>query len=134
MKKIRLYLRALVPPAESIPPAIGVLVFITALWAQPGGLVGGFYDDGIYVSLAKALAEGQGYRNIHLPSAMVSVHYPPLYPVLLAILFRLWPSFPENVVLFQMFDAAMLAGAAWVLATQVRRLPLSPVAAYGALL
>src|SRR5947207_1431698 len=85
-------------------PHFGVVVFITALWAQPGGLVGGFYDDGIYVSLAKALAEGHGYRNIHLPGAMVSVHYPPLYPVLLAILFRLWPSFPENVVLFQMFD------------------------------
>lgn len=59
------------------------------LWAQSDALVGVFYDDGIYVTAGKALAEGQGYRHIHLPDAPPDVHHPPLYPLVLALAWRL---------------------------------------------
>ena len=31
------------------PKVLGLAVFVLALWAQPMGLVGSFYDDGIYI-------------------------------------------------------------------------------------
>ena len=109
------------------PKAVALFVFALALWAQTDALVGVFYDDGIYVTLAKALAEGEGYRSIHLPGAPAAVHYPPLYPAVLALLWRAWPDFPANVVLFQLFDALVLGAAAWVIAVHSRRsrLPVS---------
>ncbi len=50
-------------------------------------LVGVFYDDGLYAGLAVALGEGLGYVHPHLPGAPAAIHYPPLYPLLLAPLF-----------------------------------------------
>jgi hypothetical protein len=106
---------------DSWPGVLALGVFGVALWAQADAPVGVFYDDGIYVALAKALAAGEGYRNIHLPGAPPSVHYPILYPAVLSVLWRLWPAFPDNVVLFRLFDSAALAGAAWVVARHAAR-------------
>ena len=50
-------------------------------------LVGVFYDDGLYASLATALASGLGYAHPNLPALPAAVHYPPLYPVVIAPLF-----------------------------------------------
>ena len=52
-------------------------------------LVGIFYDDGLYAALAWALAHGRGFVYPNLPGAPSAVHYPPLYPVVLAPLFGL---------------------------------------------
>jgi len=52
-------------------------------------LVGVFYDDGQYASLAWALAHGMGYVHPNLPHTPVAVHYPPLYPLMLSPLFGL---------------------------------------------
>ena len=41
-------------------------------------------DSAQYLSLGRALAEGLGYRDTHLPSAPLHVHYPPGFPLLLA--------------------------------------------------
>ncbi|MGH7528758.1 MAG: hypothetical protein ACREMN_00085 [Gemmatimonadales bacterium] len=54
-------------------------------------LVGVFYDDGLYTGLALALAGGQGYVHPHLPGAPAAVHYPPVYPLVLAPLVGLFP-------------------------------------------
>jgi len=115
------------------PGLFGLGVFLLTLWAQTGALVGVFYDDGIYVTGAKALAEGQGYRNTHLPGAPPMVHYPVLYPALLGLLWRLWPAFPGNVTLFQLADAAALGAAAWIMAVHGRRIPLPAPVRYFAL-
>lgn len=115
------------------PGVLGLAVFVVALWAQPNALVGVFYDDGIYTVLAKALAEGEGYRYIHMPGAPPGVHYPPLYPAALSILWRLWPAFPQNLVLFQLFDAAALGVAAVLLALHARRWNIAPAASFLAL-
>jgi hypothetical protein len=40
-------------------------------------LVGALNDDGVYVVLAKAIVQGDGYRSIHLVAAPVQVRYPP---------------------------------------------------------
>ncbi len=107
--------------AADWPVIFGVLVFALGLWAQPAALVGAFYDDGIYAVLAKSLAEGRGFHYIHLPGAPAAVHYPVLYPAALSVLWRIWPSFPSNVALFQVFDCAVLSLAACLLAIHARR-------------
>ena len=88
------------------PAVLGLVTFVVALWAQSDALVGVFYDDGVYVTLAKALADGHGYVSLHLPDQPPAIHYPPLYPFVLSLLWRLWPAFPENVALFELFDSA----------------------------
>lgn len=74
--------------------------------------VGVFQDDGIYVILAKALANGDGYRYTNIPGAPNATHYPPLYPAFLAVLWKVYPSFPENVTLFKFANAVFVGGAA----------------------
>ena len=54
-------------------------------------LVGCFYDDGLYAGMAVALGKGMGYVHPHLPGAPAVVHYPPLYPLVLAPLFAAFP-------------------------------------------
>ena len=71
--------------------ATGAAVGVVGLLALNRFLVGVFYDDGLYAGLATALARGQGYVHPHLPATPAAVHYPPLYPVVLAPLFGLLP-------------------------------------------
>ena len=54
-------------------------------------LVGVFYDDGLYAGLAVALAQGLGYVHPHLPGMPACVHYPPIYPLVLAPIFGVLP-------------------------------------------
>jgi hypothetical protein len=112
------------------PKVLGLFVFAVALWAQPDALVGVFYDDGIYVGLAKALAEGEGYRYAHLPGGPPGIHFPILYPAVLSLLWRIWPAFPQNVTLFQLFDAAALGVAAGLIAHHLQRWQVAPAAQY----
>ncbi|MFY9611128.1 MAG: hypothetical protein WAU45_21275 [Blastocatellia bacterium] len=58
----------------------------------------GFYhDDSMYVTTARSLAEGQGYRIISLPYEPAATKYPPFYPFLLSLIWRSNSHFPENV-------------------------------------
>jgi 4-amino-4-deoxy-L-arabinose transferase-like glycosyltransferase len=58
---------------------------------------GAYHDDGIYVTTAKALAQGEGYRIISLPYEPAQTKYPPLYPFLLSLIWRAYPEFPQNL-------------------------------------
>jgi len=76
------------------------------------GTCGQCHDDGIYTVMAKALAEGDGYRLISFPGEPAQTKYPPLYPAVLALLWKLWPVFPDNLLLLQGFS--LLCGAGFV--------------------
>lgn len=95
-----------------IPLAIAAIVLAVAVSTVTAWPVGAFEDDAIYTVLGKSLAEGTGYRLINLPGAPNATHYPPAYPALLALLWTISPSFPENLVLFKFVNALLLAIAA----------------------
>jgi hypothetical protein len=61
--------------------------------------LGFYHDDGIYWVCAKSLAEGHGYHIASLPDEPFQTKYPPVFPALLAIVWKLNPTFPENLPL-----------------------------------
>ncbi len=98
--------------ARLAPWIVALAAFGAAVAAIEPWPVGVFQDDGIYVVLAKSLATGHGYRYLNMPGLPNATHYPPLYPALLALLWKLFPAFPQNVTLFKFANAGLLGGAA----------------------
>jgi hypothetical protein len=116
-----------------LPVGIGAAVLLVALLTVTPWPVGAFQDDAIYAMLGKALATGEGYRMINLPGSPHATHYPPGYPAFLAVLWRIAPSFPDNIVLFKFANAAWLSVAALgAYRFALRRLDWSPWLAAGA--
>ena len=100
--------------------AAGLAVAATVALSLTASLVGVFYDDGVYLALAKSLAEGHGYRLLYLPGAPGAVHYPFLYPAFLAVLWRVFPAFPSSVVVFKAANAVLLGLFAALLVLYLR--------------
>jgi hypothetical protein len=83
--------------------------------------VGFFGDDAVYVTTARALAEGRGYRHVSIPGEPLQTKYPVLYPALLAAVFRAWPEFPRNFGALLAPTALAAAGAVALAALYWRR-------------
>jgi hypothetical protein len=112
--------------AVALPPwaaaaTVGLVTLCIAMAVVRPYVIGAFHDDAIYVILGRALATGAGYRYLHLPGTPHATHYPPGYPALLALLWRLSPQFPDNVLLFERANACLLGVAGAVGYTLVRR-------------
>lgn len=105
------------PPATALrSETLAVFVLVSLgllLFGSPDRLlVGSFNDDGVYVTLGKAIAEGEGYRSIHLPGSPVHTKYPPGLPALLALFWWIGGSLPAVVVLAHASNLLAVAGAA----------------------
>src|SRR5574342_103999 len=83
-------------------------------------LVGVFYDDGMYAGLAWALARGLGYVHPNLPGMPAAVHFPPLYPLLLAPLFGALPV-SAAALAGKVLNVALAAGGAGLIAWHATR-------------
>jgi hypothetical protein len=113
--------------AAAIAALVVLPIALTAIDQFPVGVV---HDDGMYTILAKSLATGHGYRWINLPGEPRATHFPPGYPAFLALLWRVGPAFPGNIVFFKLVNALLLGIAAALLAVFARkRLALSSPAA-----
>jgi hypothetical protein len=95
--------------------AEAVLIFFVTLLCgylrMVPGVIGTLHDDGLYVAAGKALAAGQGYILPNLPIEVPQTKYPPLLPLLFALIWKLSPQFPANAVLFQALCLTLLATA-----------------------
>lgn len=90
--------------------AIGLVGCLLIYLLRLDRVVGLFVDDGWYVLLAKSLATGQGYSLINSPSPGILPLYPPAFPFLLSLVYRLSPNFPDNVWLLKSVSVvAMMA-------------------------
>lgn len=90
----------------------GFVMFLAVYLLRLDRVVGMFMDDAWYALLARSLATGQGYTLINSPTPGISPLYPPLYPLLLSVAFRLYPQFPNNILLLKAVSivAMLLAG------------------------
>lgn len=86
--------------------AVGILGF----FALQTDISGQFHDDGLYLTVAKSLAEGDGYRIASVPTTPAQTKYPPLYSYLLSWVWRASPSFPENLLWLKLTSVAFLVG------------------------
>ena len=66
-------------------------------WNRDDPHFGILQDDGLYFIAGKALAQGSAYRIESLPAQPYQTKYPPLYPLLLSLAWRIDPSFPSNL-------------------------------------
>ncbi len=99
-----------------------VVVFAAITLAVTVHPAGVFWDDGVYLISARALATGEGYAFTHLPGAPPAVHFPPAWPLVLAGVWKLAPAFPSNLPIFAFVNAVIAAaGAGIVCAYAVRR-------------
>src|SRR6266581_684824 len=64
---------------------------------QPREFFDFYHDDAIYFTTAKALAAGQGYIIPSFPGVLPQTKYPVLYPLMLALIWRIWPAYPANL-------------------------------------
>jgi len=88
----------------TVAAAVILLLAYCAVWATPAaGLV---HDDGIYIATAKAIANGEGYVMPNLPGSPAQTKFPPLFPLLLSVAWRLNPTFPDNVPLLKIIPVA----------------------------
>lgn len=75
-----------------------------------------YHDDAIYMVCSRALAEGHGYKIISLPGDPPQTKYPVGFPLMLSIVWRLCPSFPDNLPAFEAVQVIFAAAAALVAA------------------
>jgi hypothetical protein len=102
--------------------AAAVILLAPVYWiALHAPAVGLFHDDGVYVVTAKALATGEGYRIISLPQEIPQTKYPILFPLLLSMVWRVFPNFPENVVFLRLVPFAGALVWLWLAYLLVRR-------------
>ena len=122
------------PTAAASPwpaPLAALAVLSVGLWAIGAAPAGVFYDDGIYLTLGRALSLGEGFRYLNLPGAPAAIHYPPGYPTLLAICWWLGGDLPQVLLLAKVLNAALMAASAgglvWLLSVARASAPLAAV-------
>jgi hypothetical protein len=88
-------------------------------------------DDGVYLSLGKALADGEGYRSVYAVGAPVHLKYPPALPLVHSLLWRVRGDLAfvhAAALLLSLVATACTAGILWWIARARLELP-APLAA-----
>ncbi len=89
---------------------LALILFFTIYVLRLDKVAGLIVDDAWYMLLAKALATGGGYTLINSPSAGIVPFYPPAFPMLLSLVFRISPEFPANITLLKSVSVAAMLG------------------------
>lgn len=78
-------------------------------------------DDGVYVLIGKALAQGDGLRYAGVPGAVPAVKFPPLYPIVLGVLWVLFRTIGAVTLAAVVLNLVLLAAAGVLLALGLTR-------------
>ncbi len=108
-------------PARWAYWGLGGVVFLAglALWQPfPAGI---WHDDGVYMMLGRALAEGEGLRYLGVADAPPAPKFPPLYPLALAGVWSFAGEVGRAVVGARLLNLLFLAGAAGLFARYLHR-------------
>jgi len=91
--------------------AVAIAAAAALLPTLTPGIIGLFHDDAIYASGARLLAEGGGYHLPNLPDSPFQTKYPPFYPALLALIWRIQPEFPANILFLKALNLGFVAAS-----------------------
>ena len=103
-----------VPPWFKPVALVAVLATVAIYVLRLDQVVGLAIDDAWYVLLAKGLATGQGYTVANSPSPGILPLYPPGFPFLLSLIYRLAPNFPQNVWLLKLLSVFAMWATGWL--------------------
>ncbi len=104
----------------------GLSTLALFLWEPfPPGI---WHDDGVYLLLGQALADGEGLRYVGVSGAPPAPKFPPLYPMVLALVWRLFPDLPGETGIFGLLNVAVLIAAGAIFTAYLRRALRLPVA------
>lgn len=134
-------------PEESILPGIGLSgvwpflllglgLFAVAVAAWRPIPAGVWHDDGVYMLVGKALAEGQGLTYAGVVDRPPAAKFPPLYPLVLGAVWTVFGSIGPVTVVATFLNFALLAAAGALFAgalVSTGVLALGPALAVGAL-
>ena len=101
-----------------VATAVVVVVLLVTIRSQEPIGAGIYYDDGAYLALARSVAVGDGYAYSNLPGEVPGVKYPPAYPAVLAVTWKAFGLYPENLTAFKALNAlfwALAAGGTFLL-------------------
>ena len=76
--------------------------------------IGDAYDDGQYITLARALALGKGYVQLAMPTHPPEPQYPPAWSMMLSNVWLVAPDFPANAIAFKVVSVFCALGLAWL--------------------
>jgi hypothetical protein len=116
---------------EALAVAALIALAYLLLRTAPALAAGAFMDDGVYLSLGKALADGEGYRSVYAAGAPVHLKYPPALPFLHSILWRVRGDLAfvhSAALLLSVVATACTAGILWWIARARLELPALLVA------
>jgi len=102
----------------AIATALVVVVLAVTIRSQEPIGAGIYYDDGAYLALGRSLAEGDGYTYSNLPGEVPGVKYPPAYPAVLALAWKAFSLYPENLTALKALNAlfwSLAAGGTFLL-------------------
>ena len=112
-------------PALLVPSivALGLGVVGLLVWAAvPPGV---WHDDGAYLLLGKSLADGDGLRYAQVPGDLPGAKFPPLYPLFLAVLWRVAPEAVGQGSLASFFNVLFVAASGGLFVGYLRSLNFS---------
>jgi hypothetical protein len=100
-----------------VKPVVVAVFALTALiyFLRLDHAIGLMLNDAWYVLLAKSLASGQGYQVINSPTPGMHPLYPPGFPAVLSLIFRIAPNFPQNLYLLKGVSMLAMLGVAWLI-------------------
>ncbi len=112
---------------------VAVAVVIATLSVSRHLLPGVFNDDGAYLALGRALANGDGYRSTYLAGAPLQVKFPPGFPALLAVFWRVGhtPGAVQTIATaINILACGIAAALFWWIGRERLRLPATIVALF----
>lgn len=99
--------------------ALVILALGFSVWESfPPGI---WHDDGVYVLLGRSLAEGDGLRYVGVQGAPLAPKFPPLFPLVLSLIWILNPSIPENIPLLGAVNIIVTAVASGIFALYLKK-------------
>lgn len=109
------------PGAGWLFGAVGAILFLAGLLVWSPFPAGVWHDDGVYVLLGRALAEGEGLRYVGVSGAPPAPKFPPLYPLTVAGLWGFLSEVGRVATAAGLLNLAFLAGAGALFARLLHR-------------
>jgi hypothetical protein len=104
--------------SATIAAVVVLTVLAVTIRSQEPIGAGIYYDDGAYLALGRSLAGGDGYTYSNLPGHVPGVKYPPAYPAVLAVTWKAFGHYPENLTALKALNAlfwSLAAGGTFLL-------------------